>query len=1113
MDSQSPSSVSTACISEFVNMCPGEVIYENNDGIEFFYTMKTSCQIVHKIGDIVAVACDQDNTPKNMKWTPFSQPWLPAQILAFFEDTDRMYTVIPHWFYRIDDLCHEVRDQLPEMHPKMVIENDMTDTFLVSTIIGLVRMTANSDSDLLRTPPKGHAVLICNHTIYEDEVEANMNWKTYNPESLKCKPLIDGLNCLVDKILIGAIRNAIREMGESAITHMDNESGDDVQSKRVSHMDIVVPPTKIMAEVEPFALLHSATCGLGVRGYYSSANVPTQARSCAPRVLQHSSRGERWKLKIGDVVCMQAEDCMPQAHHILQKYKSLSSKPARKWYPFTVCWSYAQVLNIYKNEESDEILLEIRWFLRFSDTFLDPASIPFKIDTQVGVEEIFETHDVHQGVPAETVLGLAEVLLGHHSETGRPKTMVEVPKVKARCRYLFTKEVNRFQTIFCGDRTPKDWFLFLNERGRDASSLCKLDSALSYAQSFLVEPELSLFADMEPETNEAGSCLLCTRGDQQFFSQVSLLPSWDNFSDSKLVCHPRYRKSILKWKVEVGDVLACHINESQRQISFDTGSHKWHPYIVPWSPCQVMAICNEGDHLKFEVRWFYQAMELRNVPTADVVVGERLRQNLVYEKEDSHTSFVGGHSLLGPLTLLSIHSKGASGILPPPFMPLNVQVFGGTYSEARNAFSARPWSPLESVLRGLQCTTSYGESELGRREIYQLLESSLKLDEAPMLLPPKRDSRPTQDFSSKNGRLDISRLSCEPISTHAHVDSFTCNDLSQDEDRVWIDVKPYYEDLSAKQSFYTEMHVKAPENIYDLKNQTLNPDDHWKVKVGDPVVVHWEFSARRPNFETDGARNLFFPFKVPWAVGEVTCIWIDHDSVNDLPSQSKRPFCQFNQSRGKIMVELRWFYREDELPGAIKTQSKGSKAFSIADSEELFETDHIDEAPATSVLAPVFLNPLSTEGTEYSHPIGIPIVKFECRRMWSIHRKSLVPIGSMSGRVERGRMNSQIFRKNKILRRALDCHFSTSQGYACSTPLSTDCTWNEAFESVIKKLSLIEASEDALERGADLIGRESEQLAISSFLRNAISGSERESKEGSEVTSSILIAGPPGTGK
>ena len=192
MDSQSPSSVSTACISEFVNMCPGEVIYENNNGIEFFYTMKTSCQIKHKIGHIVAVACNQDNTPKNMKWTPFSQPWSPAQVLAFFEDTDRIYKVILCWCYRIDDLCQEVRDQLPEMHPKMVIENDMTDTFLVSTIIGPVIMTANSDSDLLRAPPKGHTVLICNHTIYKDEVEANMNWKTYNPESLKCKTLIDG---------------------------------------------------------------------------------------------------------------------------------------------------------------------------------------------------------------------------------------------------------------------------------------------------------------------------------------------------------------------------------------------------------------------------------------------------------------------------------------------------------------------------------------------------------------------------------------------------------------------------------------------------------------------------------------------------------------------------------------------------------------------------------------------------------------------------------------------------------------------------------------------------------------------------------------------------------
>ena len=1110
---RSPSSVSTSCTSGFVNMCPGEVIHENNEGIKFFYTIKTSRQIVHKIGDVVAVACNQDNTPKNMKWSPFSQPWSPAQLLAFFEDIDGTYKVILRWFYRIYDLCQEVKEQLLDTHPKMVFERDMTDTFSVSTILGPVIMTADADSNLLKAPPKGHAVLICNHTIYEDEVEANMNWNTYNPESLQCKPLLDGLNCLTDEILIGAIENAIRGTGDSSTTYMDNETDDGGQSERVSLTESIVSPKTIMAEVEPFALLHSAPCGDGMRKYYSSANIPIQARYCAPRVVKHSSRGEHWKLKIGDVVCMRTEDCMPQAYHILQKYKSLSSKPARKWYPFTVCWSYAQVLNIYKGEKSDEILLEIRWLLRFSETCLDPASIPFRIDTQIGVEEIFETHDVHQGVPIERVLGLAEVFLGHHNETGRPKTMVDIPKVKARCRYLFTKSVNHFQTIFCGDRTPKDWFLFLNERGRDVSALCRMDSVLSYAQSFLVEPELSLFADMEPETSETAPCLLCTRGDQQFFSQVSLLPPWNNFSDSKFVCHPRYRKSILKWKVQVGDVLACHGNESQRQSNFDSGSHEWHPFVVPWSPCQVMAIYHEGGHLKFEVRWFYQAVELRNVPPTDVVVSERLRQNVIYEKEDSPTSFVGTCSLLGPLTLISIHSEGASVMLPPPFMPLHVQLFGGTYSEVRNAFNSLPWSPLESVHRGLQCTTAYGETELDRKEIFQLLESSLKLEDAPRLLPPKRDSRPTQDIPRKKSRLDNSRLSCEPCSTHGHVDTFPCKDPSQDENRVWIDVKPYYEDLSAKQSFYTEMHVKAPESNYALENQTLNSKEHWTVKMGDPVAVHWEFSARKSNFEADGPRNTFFPFKVPWAVGEVTSIWIDHESANDLPSQRKRPFSPFNQCREKIMVELRWFYREDELPGAIKAPSKGSRAFSITNSDEVFETDHVDDAPATSLLAPVFLNQKSTEETEYKLPNGIPIVKFECRRMWSIHRKSLVPIGCMLGRVERGRMNSQIFRKNKMLRRALDCHFSTTEVNACMPPLPIDCTWNEAFESVIKKLSLIEASEDAHERGVDLIGREPEQLAISSFLRNAISGSERESIDGSEVTSSILIAGPPGTGK
>ena len=51
------------------------------------------------------------------------------------------------------------------------------------------------------------------------------------------------------------------------------------------------------------------------------------------------------------------------------------------------------------------------------------------------------------------------------------------------------------------------------------------------------------------------------------------------------------------------------------------------------------------------------------------------------------------------------------------------------------------------------------------------------------------------------------------------------------------------------------------------------------------------------------------------------------------------------------------------------------------------------------------------------------------------------------------------------------------------------------------------------QRGFRTRGREREQQTISSFLRTAIEGFDIESNAGGDAASSMLIGGPPGTGK
>lgn len=61
-----------------------------------------------------------------------------------------------------------------------------------------------------------------------------------------------------------------------------------------------------------------------------------------------------------------------------------------------------------------------------------------------------------------------------------------------------------------------------------------------------------------------------------------------------------------------------------------------------------------------------------------------------------------------------------------------------------------------------------------------------------------------------------------------------------------------------------------------------------------------------------------FPFKVPSAVANIVAIWKTHEPKNAM-----------NKSRGhasqgagdNIMMEIRWFYRKNELPGSCKAVS------------------------------------------------------------------------------------------------------------------------------------------------------------------------------------------------
>jgi hypothetical protein len=80
------------------------------------------------------------------------------------------------------------------------------------------------------------------------------------------------------------------------------------------------------------------------------------------------------------------------------------------------------------------------------------------------------------------------------------------------------------------------------------------------------------------------------------------------------------------------------------------------------------------------------------------------------------------------------------------------------------------------------------------------------------------------------------------------------------------------------------------------------------------------------------------------------------------------------------------------------------------------------------------------------------------------------------------------------------------EGHEGSVPTADqpEMSWQEAFHSAIKTLSLAEAAQDVQE-GATLLCRDDERSNVLDFLRTAICG-----RQGMAVKSSMFIAGPPG---
>lgn len=312
---------------------------------------------------------------------------------------------------------------------------------------------------------------------------------------------------------------------------------------------------------------------------------------------------------------------------------------------------------------------------------------------------------------------------------------------------------------------------------------------------------------------------------------------------------------------------------------------------------------------------------------------------------------------------------------------------------------------------------------------------------------------------------------------------------SDDSHEAYLRQDPYHVDKSTKKHFYSEVDIHDGESF-------------WTLSLGDDVAIH-VFS----NKSSDDVNNTY-PLDVPWFGGEVLSIFTRQTMKSQ--SNKKNKSIPFNS----VKIEVRWLYRLKDIPGIIQNSSSITTPESCM--KEILETDEVAEIDADSIICPIYVHSdaedqyddttSDSEDTEGLH--------FYCHRLWSVHRKSLLPIGTYKNRFKRGMMYSSYLGPRGVARQSFEqMKNGIKKGdVIMSDRAGSDNEWKRYALDALKRLSLSQASIAIEDERSSLIGREKEQEKVARFLRSAIKGVNTNLKEQASKFS-LFIAGPPGVGK
>ena len=633
--------------------------------------------------------------------------------------------------------------------------------------------------------------------------------------------------------------------------------------------------------------------------------------------------------------------------------------------------------------------------------------------------------------------------------------------------------------------------------------------------------------------------------------------------------HKKGKIKVDHWTVQVGDLIAVQHDESSKP----SRTNPWFPFKSPWSPAQVLALSyNVVNSYLVHVRWLYRCNDFEELDDACSEVKTQLQHDressfkIVYEYEVIDVTDL--ETVLGRVILTSESNPSEtflSTVQDEESIPQAPLICRAMITEEYDSVTPiKDWnrtrsSGLQQLQRGLACLK---DARLQKATLAMLDENNCSLSVAPSDVSslsspsqaisviaarksvdvsmeggssssfgkrrrgkPRKGTkrRPSPEISgrpTKSARISLNNATRElldkkvdnfvqeeaddsktklivesPISVNSKSTAPSASKGDNEEERIFIPngLRPFHEDFAALRSYYSEIHVIPPYEVSSPPHQLDSNKEPWRVKLGDMVTVHYKQGSGRTSF----------------GFAEVVTIWKEHESARAMQKSRRKSNLG---AQDDMRIEIRWFYRKNELPGSAKTAvSISDVTAKYVEYDEVFETDLMDECKAVSLLGPAKLHESALSLGLSTMQQGMPVIGFHCCRFWSIHRKSLVPCGSMTGRVERGRIHSKYFGKGGVLNTSWREFKADAPGeLEPEESIQKSEHWKQSFKEVIENLGLSAASEETSIRGIELTGREAEQEKIMTFLRSRISGAVDE--DGSvdcnvSTNASLFVAG------